>query len=121
MIEPGQLDANGVARHLLALSRELEKVTQQLNEEDIRATELAEDAKLAEAKAFVRVSGSVDFRKSQAVIETHDIRLAARVSEATVRGLQRTVRTLQSRIDVGRSHGATVRAEVQLAGRGEGA
>ena len=92
----------------------------QLNTADVEATELAEDAKLAEAKAFVAAEGSVDMRKNKAIIETHDIRLAARVAEALVRGHQRTVRTLQSRIDVGRSHGATVRAETQMAGVGHG-
>lgn len=112
-----QLNASQVAKHLLELSRQLDQVTKQLNSKDVEASELAEDAKLEEAKAFVRQeSGSVDSKKSHAIIETHAVRLAARVAEAEVRGLVRTVRTLQSRIDVGRSHGATVRAETQLAG-----
>lgn len=121
MIEPGQLTASKVASHLLDLSRQLDEITRILNAKDIAATELAEKAKLEEAKAFVAAEGSVDFRKNTAIIATHGVRLEARVAEAEVRGLIRTVRTLQSRIDVGRSHGATVRAETQLAGRGEGA
>jgi predicted deacylase len=121
MPEQGQLTATSVAQHLLALSRQLDEVTTELNAKDIEATELAEEAKLEEAKAFVKAEGSVDFRKATATINTHQVRLDAKVAEATVRGLIRTVRTLQSRIDVGRSHGATVRAETQLAGRGEGA
>lgn len=114
-MEQGQLTASSVAKHLLAPSRQLDEVTVELNEKDVEATELAEGAKLAEAKAFVKAEGSVDFRKNIAIIDTHEVRLEAKVAEATVRGLIRTVKTLQSRIDVGRSHGATVRAETQLA------
>ncbi|MFC9768917.1 hypothetical protein [Rhodococcus jostii] len=120
MPEPGQLTATSVAQHLLTLSRQLDEVTTALNAKDLEATELAEEAKVAEAKAFVRAEGSVDLRKNLAIIDTHQVRLAAKVAEATVRGLIRTVRTLQSRIDVGRSHGATVRAETQLAGHSGG-
>lgn len=120
-IEPGQMDANSVAMHLLELSRELAAMTGRLNDLDVKATGLAEDAKLAEAKAFVAAEGSVDFRKSTAVIGTHTIRLKARLAEAEVRGMQRTLRTLERRIDVGRTHGATVRAEIAMAGRGDGA
>ncbi len=119
MIEPGQLNASQVAHHLLELSRELDVITKTLNAADVEAAKLAEDAKLAESKAFVTADGPMDMRKHSAIIDTHDIRLKARVAEAMVRGHQRTVRTLQSRIDVGRSHGATVRAETQMAGVGQ--
>lgn len=118
MIEQGQLNASQVAHHLLELSRELDTITKTLNAADIEAAELAEDAKLAESKAFVTAEGSMDMRKHRAIIETHEIRLKARVAEAMVRGHQRTVRTLQSRIDVGRSHGAALRSELSLIGSG---
>lgn len=114
MIPEGQLTAGDVALHLLSLSRELTSMTEALNAADVESVEVAEDAKLAEAKAFVLAEGSVDFRKATATINTHDIRLAARVAEANVRALQRTIRTLERRIDVGRTHGATVRAEVAM-------
>lgn len=116
MIPSGQMSASEVAQHLLALSRDLLRFTDELNAKDIESVELAEDAKVSEAKAFIRAEGPVDQRKALAVVETHSERLAARVAEAEVRALQRSVRTLERRIDVGRSHGATVRAEVAMSG-----
>lgn len=118
MIPQGQLTAADVAHHLLELSRELLRLTDALNAKDVEATGMAEDAKVAEAKAFLVAEGPVDQRKAQAVVDTHDVRLAARLAEAETRALQRTVRTLERRIDVGRSHGATVRAEIALSGAG---
>lgn len=116
MIPSGQMTAVDVAQHLLGLSRELLRITDELNAKDLEATELAEDAKVAEARAFLTAEGPVDQRKAQSVVDTHDSRLAARLAEAETRALQRTVRTLERRIDVGRTHGATVRAEVALTG-----
>ncbi|MBF6254451.1 hypothetical protein IU414_06385 [Nocardia farcinica] len=109
---------NEVVVHLTELSRQLADATTQINEADIAAVNAREAAKLAEAKAFLAAEGSVDARKSQAVVQTHDLRLAAEVAEATVRGLQRTIRTLQTRIDVGRTFGATLRSEMALGGTG---
>lgn len=111
-------NANEVVMQLLALSRELAEVTDKLNEADLEAVNLREDAKLIESKAFLTADGAMDMRKHTAIVESHHERLAAETAEAVVRGLQRSVRTLQSRIDVGRTFGATIRAEVQLAGVG---
>lgn len=112
---------NDVVIQLAALSRELDERTRDLNEADVAAVNAREAAKLAEAKAFLAADGSVEARKSKAVIQTHEIRLAAEVAEAGVRGLQRTIRTLQTRIEVGRTYGATLRSEMALAGYGGGA
>ena len=114
-------NANDVARTLGELSKQLDEVTQQLNAADTDSVNKQEDAKLAEAQAFLTATGSMDIRKRTAIVETHEVRLAAETADCIVRGLQRSVRTLQSRIDVGRSLGAAVRAETQLAGFGGGA
>lgn len=111
-------NTNEVVKQLSKLARQLDETTQQLNTADIDAVNARETAKLAEAKAFLAAQGSVDARKSQAVIETHEVRLAAEVADAGVRGLQRTIRTLQTRIDVGRTYGATLRSEIALSGSG---
>lgn len=111
-------NSNEVVVHLGSLSRQLDETTQQLNEADVAAVNSRETAKLAEAKAFLAAEGSVDARKNQAIVQTHDVRLAADVADALVRGLIRTVRTLQSRIDVGRTYGATLRSEIALSGSG---
>lgn len=109
-------NANEVALNLARLSRELEEVKEALNAADMDAVIKREDAKLAEAKAFLAAEGAMDFRKQTAVVQTHSVRLQAETAEAVVRGLTRSMRTLQSSIDVGRSIGAGVRAEASLAG-----
>ncbi|WP_305781534.1 hypothetical protein, partial [Nocardia nova] len=107
-----------VVKQLGKLSKQLDEATQQLNDADVAAVNAKETAKLAEAKAFLAAEGSVDARKNQAIVETHEVRLAAEVADAQVRGLMRTIRTLQSRIDVGRTYGATLRSEIALSGAG---
>jgi hypothetical protein len=109
---------NEVVKQLSKLARQLDEATQQLNEADVAAVNAREAAKLAEAKAFLAAQGPVDHRKAKAIEETHEVRLAAEVAEAGVRGLQRTIRTLQTRIDVGRTYGATIRSEIALSGSG---
>ncbi|MFC4124890.1 hypothetical protein [Nocardia rhizosphaerae] len=109
---------NEAVLHLAELARQLDQVTRELNEADVAAVNARETAKLAEAQAFLRAEGSVDARKAMAVNATHEVRLAAEVADALVRGLQRTSRTLQTRIDVGRTFSATVRSEIGLAGSG---
>lgn len=105
---------NDVVLHLAELSRQLDDVTKRLNEADVDAEIKAEDAKVAEAKAFIAASGAMDLRKMVAIVETNEVRLGARVAEAMVRGLQRESRTLHARIDVGRTMSATVRSEIDL-------
>lgn len=114
-------NANEVALNLANLSRELDRVKDALNSADMDAVIKREDSKLAESKAFLKAEGAMDFRKHTAIVATHDERLAAETAEAIVRGLTRSMRTLQSRIDVGRSIGAGVRAEASIAGYGGGA
>jgi len=62
--------------------------------------------------------GSVDARKHTAVIETHTQRLAADVADAAVRHLRRRIDAVKTRIDVGRSYGAAIRAELNLSQAG---
>ena len=109
---------NEVVLQLAALARQLEQNTTDLNEADTIAVRAREALKLAEAKAFLMAQGSVEARKAQSIVETHDSRLAAELADALVRGLRNSNRTLQIRIDVGRTYAATVRSEISLAGSG---
>lgn len=111
-------NSNEVVKHLGALSRQLDETTQALNDADIESVHAREAAKLAESQAFLTSEGAMDMRKHRAIVATHEVRLTAEVAAATVRGLVRTVHTLQSRIDVGRTYGATLRSEIGLAGTG---
>jgi hypothetical protein len=74
-------------------------------------------ADLAFSRAYMGATGSIEARKHTAVIETHQQRLAAEVAEAVVRHLRRQLDALKVRVDVGRSYGAAVRAEIALGGQ----
>jgi hypothetical protein len=112
----GQLTPNDVAMELAGLARRLDSVVNQMQvaEQDATAKRAAFD--LAFSKAFLSADGSMDLRKHQAVVATNGQRAEADVAEAAVRHLRRVVDAIKVRIDVGRSVGAAIRAEISLAG-----
>lgn len=105
-----------IAEHLAQLGKELDKLVQQIGEEDHIATVQKEEYLRAYASAWRSSTGSVEARKQIAVSLTHDERLAAEVADCEVRNLRRQIDALKVRIEVGRSLGAAVRAEAALAG-----
>ena len=110
---------NEVGLALAQLGRDLDKTKDELNDADMAATRAQEERKVAEARALVQAEGRTgEERKAQATIATHEVRLDAEVKDAIVRGLTRQMRTLQSRIDVGRTLGAGIRKETELGGYG---
>ena len=112
----GQMTANDVAANLARLARDLDAVTQALNLADREAVEKREDYTLSLSRAFLATEGSVEQRKHEAITKTHAERLAAETAEAVVRGLRRQVDTIRVRVDVGRSVGTALRAEMSLGG-----
>lgn len=113
-----ELTASSVALQLARLSRQLDDLVGQIGEAERAAVNAREDHTLAHAKAFLRAEGAMDIRKHLAIEATHRERLAAELAEAEVRGLRRSIDSVRVRIDVGRSVGAALRAEVSLAGSG---
>lgn len=110
---------NEVGLALAKLGRDLDSCKDRLNDADMEATVAQETRKVEEAKALVAAEGRTgEERKAQATIATHEIRLDAEVKDAIVRGLVREMKTLQSRIDVGRTLGAGIRKETELGGYG---
>ena len=109
---------NDVVLGLMKLSRRLDEVLVELNEADEEATKLRGLHTVANSEAFMKATGAMDLRKHKAIIETHDLRFAAELAEMKVRGLTRALKTLTTRIEVGRSTGAAVRSELSLAGSG---
>ena len=110
---------NEVGLALAKLGRDLDSCKDRLNDADMEATIAQETRKVEEAKALVAAEGRTgEERKAQATIATHEIRLDAEVKDAIVRGLVREMKTLQSRIDVGRTLGAGIRKETELGGYG---
>lgn len=114
MKEPPTL--NSIAAHLAGLARELMTTVAQLEFADRDAAERRAAADLAFSRAFLSAQGSVDARKHQAVIDTHDLRLAADVADALVRHLKRRSDEIKVRVDVGRSYNSAIKTEMNLAG-----
>lgn len=113
----GPLTANDVAAHLARLSRQLDELVREIGEADLAAVRAREDYTLTHARAFLTAEGPMDVRRYVAVEATHGQRIAAETAEAVVRGLRRQIESVRLRVDVGRSLGAALRAEVGLAGR----
>jgi len=105
---------NDVALQLARLARDLDDTVRILETVDRDSTEKRAAADLAFSRAFMAATGSVDARKHLATIETHDQRLAADVADASVRHLRRRIDALKTRVEVGRSYGAAIRAELNL-------
>ena len=78
-------------------------------------------ADLAESKAFIAAGGSMDLRKHQARVETEQQEFDAKVAEAVVRSTRAQIRAVETRIDVGRSMNAGLRAELKTLDFGGGA
>lgn len=108
--------ATEVALNLARLARDLDQTVRALEMADRDWVEKNAAADLAFSRAYMAATGSIEARKHTAVIETHQQRLAAEVAEAVVRHLKRNVDALKVRIDVGRSYGSAIKAEMMLAG-----
>lgn len=70
-------------------------------------------ADMAEARAYLRADGPVEERKRKAAVACELEEGQALVAEALVRVLKAEIREIETRIDVGRTYGATVRAELK--------
>lgn len=114
--------AQQVGRALGSLSNRLQELTDQLTEADKEATELSEAYELEYDRAFLKAGEgervAVEVRKAIARVETYESRLASEVAKAHVRSLRAAHRTLDRRIDVGRTQAATVRSEHRTVGYG---
>ena len=112
------LTAHNVAEHLQALSLQLGKLCDEIEEADHQAVDLREDATQAKSKAFLRAEGPMDMRNAQAIVDSSAARITADHAEVHVRGLKRRIETVRLRVEVGRSIGAALRAETGLASGG---
>lgn len=105
-------NAADVVKHLASLALELNAKVEQIRAAERDLVDKRGAADLAYAKAFLDAEGSVDARKHQAVLRTHQQRMEADVADTVVRHLRREIDALRVRIDVGRSYGAAIRAEL---------
>ena len=89
-------------------------MTLALGDLDREATELRSAYSLAYALAFVQAEGSMDIRRYLATIATAEQSAAADAAECSVRDKRSQVRAVEKSIDVARSVGALVKAEMNL-------
>ena len=106
------LTGASIARHLSELGRQLDVTVEMLRDADLDAAQKRSAADTAESKAFVDAEGPMDIRRHLARLEASSKEYDAVVAEALVRHLKARIKALETRIDVGRSMGAALRAEL---------
>lgn len=108
---------NSLVTHLLQLGRELEKLTNDLDEIERDAVNLRETYVMAKEKAFLSADDETQYmRESRSKMATHVERIAAEFADARVRGTRAHIASIKARIDIGRSAAAALRAEISLSG-----
>lgn len=110
------LTANDIVLQLSELGRELDAAVTTLKGAELDAVKKRHAADLAESRAFVNASGPVDQRRHLARIAAAGEQEQAVVAEAVLRYLRARIRAIDTRIEIGRSYGATVRAELKTLG-----
>ena len=108
------LTPNAVVAGLAELGRQLDAAVLTLRECELSAVRTRHAADLAESRAYLSAEGAVETRKHLARIATEHVEADALVAEATLRWLRARIRALDTRIEVGRSAGAALRAELKM-------
>jgi len=110
--------ATDVAANLAHIARQLDGAVRDLrtlDEESVRARSRFE---VAFAKAFLSAAGSMDVKKQEAILATETQKLDAEIADQKVRSQRALIDSLKVRIDVGRSYGSALKAEIGLANSG---
>jgi len=108
-----------VVRQLAALGQELDAAVRSLRQVEIEAVTKRHAADLAESAAFVRAEGAMEMRKHLARLAAAQEENDALVAEAVCRHVRAQIRATDTRIEIGRSYGAAVRAELKALPYGE--
>jgi len=111
LITPGE-----VVKQLTKLSGDIEKLIADLGAAEVDTVTLRHQANITESHAFLNASGPMDVRRHQARVEADKDEEKALVAEAVLRHLRARVRALDTRIDLLRSVGTTVRTEMKMLG-----
>lgn len=110
------LTPNDVALQLSRLARQLDELVGHIDAAERHAVTARESYTMAYANAFLNAEGSIEARKHIATRNTHSERLAAEAAEQVVKGIRRQIDSVKLRVDVGRSLGAALRAELGTLG-----
>lgn len=108
--------ANEVVQHLAALTRDLQRLTDEYSQAETELTDLRCDADELEAVAYMQAGGTIPEKERAALLVAKDAERKAAKVESHIRRLKRQMATVERRIDVGRTYGATVRAELKTLG-----
>lgn len=106
------LTPNAIVRQLSELGRELDMTVEMMRDAETDAAEKRHAADMTESRAFVSSEGAMDMRKHLARIAADQIEGEALVAEALARYLKTKIRSIETRIEIGRSLGAALRAEL---------
>ncbi len=107
-------------KQLTGLTTDLHNAVDALKAAERDAAEKRVAADLAESRAFLAADGAMELRKHTARVAAGDREAEALVAEALVRVLRARIREIDTRIDVGRTFGASLRAELHTLGAMEG-
>jgi hypothetical protein len=105
-----------VVANLSALTEELRRTVAAFRAAERDAAEKRHAADMAESRAFLTADGAMDLRRHTARVAADRVEGDALVAEALVRVLRAEIRSIETRIEVGRTYGATVRAELKTLG-----
>jgi hypothetical protein len=105
-----------VVQQLGELTRRLDVLVRELRDAEFDAARKRHAADMAESRAFLAAEGAMDIRRHAARVAAEREEGEALVAEALVRVLRADIRAVDTRIDVGRTFGATVRAELKTVG-----
>jgi hypothetical protein len=105
-----------VVRNLSELTKELRDKTTAYRAAEFDMVEKRHAANMVDVRTFLRTDGPMELRKKTAEQSADRAENDALVAEAMVRVLKAEIRSIETRIDVGRTFGATVRAELKTLG-----
>jgi hypothetical protein len=103
-----------VVSNLLELARELARLSSGLDELERAAVNKAADATNIYLQSFLAAEGPQYLREVIAKRASSEAQLAADLAKCMVTGRKRDLEVLRTRIDVGRSAAAALRAELAL-------
>ena len=111
-----ELTPNAIVQNLMELARKRAELSDGLEKLERDAVNSKADYELAKAKAYLASDGTIPEREAATVLATHAERIAAETAKILVSGRKDQVAALETRIDVGRTAAALVRAELSLDG-----
>jgi hypothetical protein len=106
----------GVAARLLRLGALLDDAAAELERRDDAAVRAKQRREVAFARCFLNAAGSIEARKQISILDVADLALEQEIGEALVRSGRERVRTLRDQLEIARSVGAAVRAEMAATG-----